>query len=277
MAWFRVDDQFGSNPKVMQIPRAERHACLGLWLQAGVWSAQHLTDGRIPGYMLDELGANVSHRDRLVTVGLWQVDGDDVVFNDWVDYQPSRADVLAMREKERRRKEAYRLKKVGNTGQSPGGTESPGDAGHQRVSGHPDPTRPDPTRPTIEEPKGSSLSDSEESNEEGELLQAEWVPNRKHYDHAVSLGLNPEYQFKAFRDHANRVQRRQRNWNTAFTNWLKKAAEIAQQRAAAGQSFVQRAPAQSKSDEAQDFIQRLEAIDATRGGGETVSGHQELR
>lgn len=36
-------------------------------------------------------------------------------------------------------------------------------------------------------------------------------------------------------------------------------------------------PAQSKSDEAQDFIQRLEAIDATRGGGETVSGHQELR
>ena len=171
MAWFRVDDQFGTNPKVMQIPRHERFACLGLWLQAGVWSAQHLTDGRIPGYMLDELGADVSHRDRLVTVGLWRSDGDDVVFNDWSDYQPSRADVLAMREKERRRKEAYRLKKVGNTGQSPGGTESPGDAGHQRVSGHPDPTRPDPTRPTKEVAKATSTRSAK-----GTRISPEWVP-----------------------------------------------------------------------------------------------------
>lgn len=34
---------------------------------------------------------------------------------------------------------------------------------------------------------------------------------------------------------------------------------------------------QTRTDDALDFIQRLEAIDATRGGGETVSGHQELR
>ena len=234
MAWFRVDDQFGTNPKVMQIPRAERHACLGLWLHAGVWSAQHLTDGRIPGYMLDELGADVSHRDRLVTVGLWREDGDDVVFNDWVDYQPSRVDVLAMREKERRRKEAYRRKKAASTGESPAGTPADGDAGHQRVSGHPDPTRPDPTS-IREEPKGSSLlSDSDESNTDGELLDDSWQPTRAHYDKAVSLGLDPNTQLARFREHAQRNQRRQKNWNTAFTNWLKKGAEMAQQRQASG-------------------------------------------
>lgn len=250
MAWFRVDDQFGSNPKVMQIPRSERHACLGLWLHAGVWSAQQLTDGRVPGYMLEELGANLSHRDRLVAVGLWQVDGDDVVFNDWADYQPSRADVLAMRDKERRRKEAYRQKKAGNTGQSPNGTEPDGDAGHQRVSGHPVPTRPDPARPFIEEAKASSLSDSIESNDEGELLSDSWMPTQKHHDHAVSLGLDPEAQLKAFRVHAARNQRRQKNWGTAFTNWLKKGAEMNQQRQASGQQFTQQPQRMTAVDKA---------------------------
>lgn len=162
MAWFKVDDQFGSHPKVMQIPRAERHACLGLWLHAGVWAAQHLTDGHVPDYMLEELGAELSHRDRLCEVGLWSETGEGIVFKDWPDHQPTRSEVMAAREKERLRKEAYRAKKAANTGQSPDGTPSDGDAGHQQASGHPDPARPDPA-PYIEEPKGSSTSETAEA------------------------------------------------------------------------------------------------------------------
>lgn len=160
LAWFRVDDQFGSHPKVMMIPRAERAACLGAWLLAGVWAAQHLTDGRVPDYMLDELGVNVSQRDRLGAVGLWVEDGHGIAFKDWEDHQPMRVDVLAAREKERRRKEAYRLRRAGiveTTGESPDGTDAGQDGGHQRVSGHPDPARPGPTRPTTSEDKSSSV------------------------------------------------------------------------------------------------------------------------
>lgn len=239
--WFKVDDGFGSHPKVMMIPRGERAACLGAWLMAGVWSAQHLTDGRVPGYMLEELGVDLSQRDRLGTVGLWVMDGDDVVFNDWADHQPMRAEVMASREKERRRKEAYRQKKAENIGQSPAGTKTDGDAGHQRVSGHPDPTRPDPT-PYIEEAKASSLFDSDESNQDGELLPDAWVPTQKHFDHAISLGLDPHRELARFRESSLRKQRRLKNWNTAFTNWLKKAAEFAQQRQASGQVVPFAAP-----------------------------------
>lgn len=79
------------------------------------------------------------------------------------------------------------------------------------------------------------LSDSVESNAEGDLLPDDWLPTQKHFDHATSLGLDPEYQLGRFREHAHRNQRRMKNWNTAFTNWLKKGAELAQQRQASGQ------------------------------------------
>ncbi|MCW2287010.1 hypothetical protein EDF60_1661 [Leucobacter luti] len=222
VAWFRVDDQFGTNPKVMQIPRAERHACLGLWLQAGVWSAQHLTDGRIPGYMLEELGAEVSHRDRLVTVGLWQEDGDDIVFNDWADYQPSRADVMANREKERRRKEAYRLKKAGITGQSPDGTQTDEDTGRQRVSGHPDPTRPDPARPTKEVANATSTRKAR-----GARITSDWMPDSGLIQQMQSEcpGLDLESEHKVFVDYwiAQPGQKGVKlDWAATWRNWMRR-------------------------------------------------------
>lgn len=71
MTWFKVDDATPTDPRVLKIPRRERLACMGLWTLAGAWSSKHLTDGRIPAYMLEELGADMSHGTTLVTVGLW--------------------------------------------------------------------------------------------------------------------------------------------------------------------------------------------------------------
>lgn len=84
------------------------------------------------------------------------------------------------------------------------------------------------------EDQGILLSDPNGSNAEGELLSPDWLPTQKHFDHATSLGLDPEFQLARFRQHAHENQRRQKNWNTAFTNWLKKGAEMAQQRQASG-------------------------------------------
>lgn len=162
MTWFRVDDGFATSPKVMSIPRSRRLAALGLWTIAGSWSAQHLTDGRVPAYMLEEWGADLSHGTDLVTAGLWREEGDGYVFHDWHDYQPGRADVMAAREKERRRKEAYRQKKAGTTGESPASVPAGRTTGQTEVSRVPETSRgrsPDPTRPDpIEEPNGSSSS-----------------------------------------------------------------------------------------------------------------------
>lgn len=78
------------------------------------------------------------------------------------------------------------------------------------------------------------LSDSRESNSDGTLIPDDWSPNQKHSDHARSLGLDLEYEASRFRAHAQRVNRRGKNWNAGFTNWLKKGAELAQQRQASG-------------------------------------------
>ena len=57
MVWFKVDDGFYSSRKVLSIPRRHRLAAVGLWAMAGNWSARELTDGKVPTYVLDELGA----------------------------------------------------------------------------------------------------------------------------------------------------------------------------------------------------------------------------
>ena len=112
MAWFKVDDSFHMHPKVMAIPRRDRMACLGLWLTAGVWSAQQLTDGFIPSYMLEEFGAEVSHGDILGQVGLWRKEDGGYRFHDWDQYQPRRSEVEKRRDMERQRKAEWRAKKA---------------------------------------------------------------------------------------------------------------------------------------------------------------------
>lgn len=65
---------------------------------------------------------------------------------------------------------------------------------------------------------------------EGDLIPEDWRPTQKQIDFAASLNLDVSREAQRFIEHARRVHRRQKNWNTAFTNWLRKGAELAQQR-----------------------------------------------
>ena len=143
MPWFKVDDTLALHPKVAQAG----NAAMGLWIRAGSWSAQHLTDGFVPDYILPPLGGKVADARRLVAVGLWVTEDGGWRFHDWQRFQPSRADVLANRESERRRKAQARAKASGTrpTGQ-PLGQVVDVRADSTQVSGHPDPTRPVPIR-----------------------------------------------------------------------------------------------------------------------------------
>jgi hypothetical protein len=105
MAWFKVDDGFYTSQKVMRIPRNIRPQAIGLWLLAGTWSADKMTDGVVPAHILDEFGCNTEIFDAMIKSGLWKLHedvkpGDDVVivFHDWCEYQPTREQMIAKRE-----------------------------------------------------------------------------------------------------------------------------------------------------------------------------------
>ena len=108
MAWFKVDDKLHSHPKVLGVPLRS----MGLWVLAGAWSADQLTDGFIPRAVLPALQAKPSDARDLVTSGLWlEVDGG-WQFHDWLEFQFSRASTLARRAKDAERKAEARAAKA---------------------------------------------------------------------------------------------------------------------------------------------------------------------
>ena len=97
MSWFRIDDTFGTHPKVLGIPRSRRKAAVGLWTLAGNWCARNLTDGALPIYMIEELGGDDDDVKDLLRATLWEETPNGFQFHDYLDYNPSRARVLADR------------------------------------------------------------------------------------------------------------------------------------------------------------------------------------
>ena len=114
MAWFKVDDKLHAHPKWLALKPSAR----ALWVTAGSWCAANLTDGIVPPHVLRTLNATKRDAAELVAAGLWwQLDDDrGWLFNDWLDYQPSREQVEARRAEDARRKaearEAARIRRL---------------------------------------------------------------------------------------------------------------------------------------------------------------------
>lgn len=98
MAWVKLDDQFPTHPKIIEVggDAAWLHVC------ALCYCGQHLTDGLVPKAIVGRL----SDRDdpqalvaRLVEVGVWIDRGDRYEIHDYLEHNPSREHVLAEREK----------------------------------------------------------------------------------------------------------------------------------------------------------------------------------
>ncbi|MEU9498207.1 mucin-2 [Streptomyces sp. NPDC048196] len=91
MPWFKIDDASHSHYKFIKAG----NAALGLWLRCGAYSAQHLTEGIIPGEVAELYGSGPQAR-KLVKVGLWhehehtcprcpQPDAGDYVVHDFFE------------------------------------------------------------------------------------------------------------------------------------------------------------------------------------------------
>lgn len=84
MTWFKVDDNLAFHRKVV----AAGNAAMGLWVRAGSWCADNLTDGHVPDGMLRQLGTR-PQAEALVKAGLWVKTADGYRFHSWREYQPT--------------------------------------------------------------------------------------------------------------------------------------------------------------------------------------------
>lgn len=132
MTWLKLDDNFADHPKVL----AAGPDAVMLWLTGLCYAGRHLTDGRVPRGIFHDQALT----DRLVDVGLLEPDDDGCYrIHDFLDFNPSRADVEADREAAKQRMQKVRAKKK----RSP---ERSGEQSENFDRGSASPTRPDPTR-----------------------------------------------------------------------------------------------------------------------------------
>lgn len=166
MPWFKVDDDFHDHPKVKRLGTGP----VGLWTLCGGWSADQLTDGRVPLDVVKAKGGKNWRRmaTQLVDAGLWvEVGPDDnerttrehrenrsrrdtptaYQFHDWAKYQPTREEWDAKREDDRARQARKRARqRAGRHGVTPPDNPSIRDDARDRRrenrSHHPDPYVP---------------------------------------------------------------------------------------------------------------------------------------
>lgn len=93
MSWFKLDDKFHGNPKILMAG----NAAVGLYVRCGTYCADQLTDGKVPKNLAKTYG-NLSEIRALLKVGLWVETEDDYVMPDYLDFNPSRQAVLGERE-----------------------------------------------------------------------------------------------------------------------------------------------------------------------------------
>lgn len=112
--WIKIDTSYLRNPKITALTPS---ATL-LHLASILWTADHLTDGNLPGHILGELAhlariskASATKRaDELVKVGLWDANGSGWYVHDFekMNAQAMRAVVERQREKWRQWQEGHR-------------------------------------------------------------------------------------------------------------------------------------------------------------------------
>ncbi|WP_198407106.1 hypothetical protein [Nocardia terpenica] len=245
MPWFKVDDGFANSRPVLRIPRRYRGTAIGLWTLAGTWCAKELTDGFVPDYLLEELGGTARVAALLVDAELWEPADGGWRFCGWEKYQPTRAQVLAERDKEadrkRRWRESRKNKGADSTASEPVSGESPAVASEECPGGTsasvpppspvesalPDPTRPDPV------PKGTTPREPRTTGAaaRGHRLPEGWQPGEDVI--AAMRAECPHVDLRA--EHTKFVdywrsqpgaKARKADWDATWRNWIRRAAEI---------------------------------------------------
>jgi hypothetical protein len=102
--WFNADSKMYAHPK----PRQAGLEAMGLWLVCGTYASDNLTDGQIPLWYIQSWPRGLKLAGNLVAVNLWTKTSDGYQFNAWDEYQRTREQVLADREKAKDRQRQRR-------------------------------------------------------------------------------------------------------------------------------------------------------------------------
>ena len=156
MPWVRFDDGFPIHRKVEPLS----DGAYRLHTTAICWSSRNLTDGCIPKSDLLFVAPRTMKRPEkfvkeLVERGLWITTDDGWQIHDYLDYQPSKEQVNAERQKKTERQKRWREKK--KTSNVDGGVDASTDASRDG-SRDAAPSRPVPTRPAPRVNKNSCSS-----------------------------------------------------------------------------------------------------------------------
>jgi len=104
MAYIQIDDGMAEHEKIEALSDKDFRA----HFRAMCWAARRSTDGHIPAHMLGNLRMNAAQAGRLVSGGVWELNGDGWVIHDWLEFNPPRDPVererwMAARRQRRRR------------------------------------------------------------------------------------------------------------------------------------------------------------------------------
>ncbi|QAY16161.1 hypothetical protein SEA_SONALI_49 [Arthrobacter phage Sonali] len=102
MQWVRLDTSFPTNPKVLELIQAKKHAAVVAYVSSLAYSGAHETDGFIPGNALPFVHGTKRIAADLVAVGLWDSMPTGFAIHGWEEYQPSAEEAKMRAEKGRK-------------------------------------------------------------------------------------------------------------------------------------------------------------------------------
>lgn len=234
---FQVDADFYDHPKTIGMS----DSATALWTRAGSYSAAKLLDGFVPESVVRQLStAPDEAASELVRRGLWRKVRGGYRFHQWKERgNLTREQVEQERSADRQRKRRQRqtAKQIEN-GQVEAGFVRPDSEPDSGVT--PDGIRglsvsvsesvsPPPQAPLIGD--GSDPPSNTRRKRRTTKLPDNWTPTSEHIQRAHDLDLDLQREVEKFRAHAEANDRRQANWNGAFTQWLLHADEYRRQRA----------------------------------------------
>jgi len=101
LPWVRLDTQFPSNPKVLELTSQNRWRAAFVYITGLAYAGQHGTDGYLPEACLPFIHGTRRDADQLVKAGLWHTDMGGWSINGWSDFQISDEEAKARSEKAR--------------------------------------------------------------------------------------------------------------------------------------------------------------------------------
>ena len=104
MPWFNADSKMHAHPKM----RKAGLEAMGLWIVAGTYSADLLTDGFVPDWYIETWPKGHKIATQLIVAQLWEKAEGGYQILSWNEYQRSREQVEADRAKWRERQKRAR-------------------------------------------------------------------------------------------------------------------------------------------------------------------------